>query len=300
MKNKIKNIKKIQIIILCFLLNNIVSSCIPTTIALGAGVAGIAFSKDRSIGTTIDDVIIKNKIKAKLITSDFKKLYSKIDVYVLRGRVCLMGEVESEEMMKEALKIAWSTSSITSVENGLTIAKNEDDFSIGEYTQDSIITGKIKSKMFLNKSIKTINYNIVTYKGHVSIFGIARSKKEIDEILKIISSTKNVKKIIPYIKIHKDSKLEFKDRVKKNIRQNIKETKENSPTDYSKYFEEDERGEEDNKEDENFAIYDYEEMDSNENVEYNLEQIDRPNITMDNHFDYENEIENIDDELNIK
>lgn len=190
-------------LIILVLLSFILSSCAAALIT-GVGVGAVStVAKDRSAEQAFQDAAIETKIKSILIKTHFKNLYAKISVNVVDGRVLYTGSVSSEENMMEAIKIAWNQKGVKEVINEMKIDSNSNKFDLSQYTKDSMITTQIKSKMFLDKRIKFVNYNIVTTRDVVYIFGIARSEEELKIIGEIAARIKGVKKVISHAHIKK-------------------------------------------------------------------------------------------------
>lgn len=181
-------------------LSIILSSCLPA-IFTAATSSTLAVAKDRSVKETIDDVKIANNIKANFIKSEFKGLYTKINVEVVLGRVLLTGMVDKEEDVVNAVQMAWNNPQVKEVINELKVDKNSNKFNLVQYTKDTMITSQIKSKLFINKDIKFVNYTIVTLNNIVYIFGIGRSLEEIENVADIASKINGVEKVVSHVKL---------------------------------------------------------------------------------------------------
>lgn len=189
--------KNLLIIILASFL---LYGCFPTIFA-GATGATVSVAKDRSLGETVDDSKIAAKIKAEMIGSNFKTLYTKVDVEVLEGRVMYTGTVDSEEDIMNAVEIAWKQTGVKEVLNELEIDPNSNKFDTAQYTKDSIITAQIKAKTIIAKNVKFVNYTIITSKNIVYIFGIARSSDEMDQVANIASQVIGVEKVVSHVNV---------------------------------------------------------------------------------------------------
>lgn len=181
----------IAIIMLSFSLK----SCMPAIFTAAAG-STLAVAKDRSIGETIDDVKISGRIQTAFIKYNFKELYTKIKVEVSQGRVLLTGIVDNEDEALKAVEIVWDIEGVKEVVNELILDKNSNQFDLAQYTRDSLITAQIKAKTFANRDIKFVNYTIVTVRDVVYIFGIARSKEELERVSSIASEIRGVKRVV--------------------------------------------------------------------------------------------------------
>jgi osmotically-inducible protein OsmY len=203
------------------------SSCIPAVFT-AATASTFATAKDRSFGDTIDDSVIHTKLKKEFMVRGFKKLYYKITPEVVQGRVLLTGELESDEDVISAVDIAWSISGVKEVINELKISENSNKFDAAQYTKDTWISGRIKAALFFNRTIKFVNYTVITQKNVVYLFGIARTDEELNEVTKIASEIAGVERVVSYVHMREESakKLESVSDIDESSR--IKSSKEDN------------------------------------------------------------------------
>lgn len=198
------NFKKLTSLFLIILL----SGCMHGAI-VGSGAIGGVIAQERSVGNAIDDTTVWSRIKsAFLADGESSKLFTKIGVKVIEGRVLLTGTVSNPEERLKALKLVWSQEGVREVINEVKI-ENEGSLLkiIGGYAVDSFITAQIKSALLIgDNDIRSINYSIETINRVVYIIGIARSEEELDEVTKIAGTVKNVKQVVSYVRI-KNSKI---------------------------------------------------------------------------------------------
>ncbi len=180
----------------------LLSGCLPTIFAGAAG-STLEFAKDRPAGDTLTDVRISTAIKGTFIKNNFRNLYSKIKIEVVQGRVFYTGDIEKEEDAITAVQIAWNQEGVSEVINELKVDKNSNKFNIVQYTRDALITSQIKSKTFMNREIKFVNYTVITINDVVYLFGIARSEEELEKVANIASNISGVKKVVSHVKVQK-------------------------------------------------------------------------------------------------
>ena len=182
-----------KIIILLNLL--ILTGCVgySSTGVLGTGVS-IALDP-RSLGTQIDDSIMQQNLRAKLLSTD-KSYIILVKTKILDGRIFLTGKVNSVEDKLKVTKLAWEIKGARSVNNDLQIKEN---FDFKRSAKDLLITSQLRVALIENKKIKSVNYNIDTYKKKVYIYGIAQNKTERDEVTKEASQVLDVKDVITSI-----------------------------------------------------------------------------------------------------
>ena len=184
-------IKKI-IILLSFI---IFTGCVgySSTGVLGTGVS-IALDP-RSLGTQIDDSIMQQNLRARLITADKSYIIS-VKTKILDGRIFLTGKVNSVEDKLNITKLAWEIKGARSVNNDLQI---KEKFNFKRSAKDLLITSQLRAALIGSKKIKAVNYNIYTYKKKIYVYGIAQNKNERDEVIKEAKQILDVEDVVTSI-----------------------------------------------------------------------------------------------------
>ena len=184
-------IKKI-IILLSFI---ILSSCVgySSTGVLGTGVS-IALDP-RSLGTQIDDSLMQQNLRARLLSKNKSYIIS-VKTKILDGRIFLTGKVNSVEDKLKITKLAWEIKGARSVNNDLQI---KEKFDFKRSAKDLLITSQLRAALISSKKIKAVNYNIDTYKKNIYIYGIAQDNEERDEVTKEAKQILDVEDVITSI-----------------------------------------------------------------------------------------------------
>ena len=184
-------IRKI-IILLSFVL---LSSCVgySSTGVLGTGVS-IALDP-RSLGTQIDDSLMQQNLRARLLSTDKSYIIS-VKTKILDGRIFLTGKVNSVEDKLKITKLAWEIKGARSVNNDLQI---KEKFNLKRSAKDLLITSQLRAALIGNKNIKAVNYNIDTYKKKIYVYGIAQNKTERDEVIKEAKQILDVEDVVTSI-----------------------------------------------------------------------------------------------------
>ena len=164
-----------------------------STGVLGTGVS-IALDP-RSLGTQIDDSLMQQNLRARLISADKGYIIS-VKTKILDGRIFLTGKVNSVEDKLKVTKLAWEIKGARSVNNDLQI---KEKFDFKRSAKDLLITSQLRAAMIGNKKIKSVNYNIDTYKKIIYVYGIAQNKTERDEITKEAKQILDVEDVITSI-----------------------------------------------------------------------------------------------------
>ena len=169
-------IKKIFLLFIFVILTGCVGYS--STGVLGTGVS-IALDP-RTLGTQIDDSVMQQNLRAKIVALDTSNLLS-IKAKVLDGRIFITGKVNSVEEKLEITKLAWEIKGARSVKNDLHI---KEKFDFKRAAKDVLITSQLRAALISSKKIKSVNYNIDTYKKKVYVYGIAASVEERKEVIK--------------------------------------------------------------------------------------------------------------------
>ena len=194
--------KIIYLSLILFLLN----SCVGTG-SKGVFGTGVSIALDpRSIGTQIDDSIMQKNLASRLAIRDKAYLLS-IKIKVLDGRIFLTGKVDDPEEKLQITKVAWETAGVRSVKNDIKI---KEEFKFKQSAKDLLITSQLRSAMIFNKKIKSVNYNIDTYKKVIYIYGIARTNVERDEIIKESKEILDVEDVVASILLVDDLRVQKK------------------------------------------------------------------------------------------
>ncbi len=186
--------------ILSLFLLLILTSCVGTssTGVLGTGVT-IAFDP-RTVGTQIDDSILQKNLSAKLISMNTNYILS-VKTKVLDGRIFITGKVDTVEEKLKITKLGWEIKGARSIKNDLQI---KEKFNFQRSAKDLLITSQLRAAMITNKKIKSVNYNIDTYKKKIYIYGIARDEEERAEVINEAKEILDVEDVIASILLIED------------------------------------------------------------------------------------------------
>jgi len=166
-----------KILLLFFLL--ILTACVGTS-STGVFGTGVTIALDpRTLGTQIDDSIMQKNLSAKLINMNTNYILS-VKSKVLDGRIFITGKVDTIEEKLKITKLGWEIKGARSVKNDLQI---KEKFNFNRAAKDLLITSQLRTAMITNKKIKSVNYNIDTYKKKIYVYGIAKDEEERKEVI---------------------------------------------------------------------------------------------------------------------
>ena len=157
---------------------------------------GVSIALDpRSLGTQIDDSIMQQNLRAKLLSADKSYIIS-VKTKILDGRIFLTGKVSSVEDKLKITKLAWEIKGARSVKNDLRI---KEKFNFKRSAKDLLLTSQLRAALIANKKVKSVNYNIDSYKKKIYIYGIAQNDTERDEVTREAKEILDVEDVITSI-----------------------------------------------------------------------------------------------------
>ena len=176
------------------------SGCVgySSTGVLGTGVS-IALDP-RTIGTQIDDSLMQKNLRAKLILLD-KKFIINVKTKVLDGRIFITGKVDTVEEKLKITKLGWEIKGARSVKNDLKI---KEKFNFSQTAKDVLITSQLRTALITNKKIKSVNYDIDTYKKIIYVYGISQNEEERAEVINEAKKVLDVEDVVTSIFLVED------------------------------------------------------------------------------------------------
>ena len=176
-------------------------SCGPMIGTVGMVSLGAA-SKEKGLGTTISDNIIKTKISNLIFKYD-KELIPETKIFVNNGSVLFTGKVKKPTNKIEFTKIAWTIRGVREVNNEIQIT---DTSSIKNIARDIASLGEIRARIISDKSINSINFSIDVVNDKAYLSGVAKNEIEMNLVKNHASSARFVKEVYNYIILNKDTR----------------------------------------------------------------------------------------------
>tara|TARA_B110000977_G_C11071391_1_gene489663 strand:+ start:399 stop:956 length:558 start_codon:yes stop_codon:yes gene_type:complete len=126
--------------------------------------------KQRSAGTIIDDNVLEIVINREIRAADEDYKGAHIVVTVYDGLVLLLGQVASEELKSLATETTEGLSKVDagSVHNHLTV---EGPISLLARTNDSVLSGKVKTRLLAEKSVPGTKIKVKTQNAIIYLLG---------------------------------------------------------------------------------------------------------------------------------
>ena len=176
-------------------------SCAPMVGTVGMVSLGAA-SKEKGLGTSINDNIIKTKI-SNLIYKYNKESIADTKVFVNNGSVLFTGKLSNPKDKIEFTKLAWNIRGVKEVNNEIQVT---DTTSIKNIARDIASLGEIRARIMSDKSINSINFSIDVVNDKAYISGVATNELEINLVKSHASSARFVKEVYNYIILNKDTR----------------------------------------------------------------------------------------------
>ena len=159
--------------------------------------AGVKKGDERNVARSINDVSAERVIQARFARAENVNLKG-VDVEVAEGIVVLTGNVQVQDDLMEAERIAWSAPGINQVGNEIFV---KDKQSYSQNFSDGILEKSVRARLTADKYVKGRNINVETHDGIVYLLGVARNTAELERIAQIASETKGTKEVISYVTV---------------------------------------------------------------------------------------------------
>jgi osmotically-inducible protein OsmY len=164
--------------------------CAPAIVAGAAGATMMAADR-RTTGAQVDDGSVEFKVESEAGTRWGNAIHLNVTSY--NGYVLLTGEAPSTEVKNEIVGIARASSEqVRNVYDELVIGPVTD---LGDRSNDSYITSKVKTRMFDSDAVKTIYVKVVTERSIVYLMGIV-SRQEGDAAAQVAATTEGVARVV--------------------------------------------------------------------------------------------------------
>ena len=171
----------------------ILSLCGCAALVVTGGAAGASMAIDkRTTGTIIEDEAIELKI-SEAFRKD-KEIDNKAhwNAISYNTKVLLTGEAPNETLKRRMAELAMNVPKVTAVHNEITIAAPS---SMMSRSSDTVITGKVKTKLLADKNTEGLSIKVATDKGVVYLMGLI-SRHQADLATDVVRQTGGVQKVV--------------------------------------------------------------------------------------------------------
>lgn len=172
------------------------------TVVGGASAVGIGAVQERGLGQALIDSRIHTEINYKWLQYN-KEMFSELDSAVYGGRVLVAGVVKNQTERDMAIKLAWQVAGVKEVINEIIV---DPSGKTGTYARDVWITAQLKADIFSDTHIAALNFSIITVRHVVYLFGVARSRAELERVINYARNTDYVARVVNNVLIQNDKK----------------------------------------------------------------------------------------------
>ena len=109
----------------------------------------------------------------------------------------LTGAIGNEQLMSDAVRIAWSVENVNDVINEIQLTNS----GIIDMARDSWITMQFRARMTMDENIFAINYLCETVNGTIYLIGIAQHDNELERVINIAKEINYVQKVVNHVKV---------------------------------------------------------------------------------------------------
>lgn len=166
----------------------------------GAATVGVAAVQERSVGDAVDDASIEFRVKDKFLEQS-DKLFTRVSVDSVEGRVLLSGTVESPDDRVDVARMTWQVEGVKEVFNEVEV---RDRGGLIDYFKDVRIANELRLKMLTDKEISALNYSVETVNGVIYLMGIAQNQPELERVTGHASNIKGVERVVSFVVLKDD------------------------------------------------------------------------------------------------
>ncbi|WP_159714904.1 division/outer membrane stress-associated lipid-binding lipoprotein [Blochmannia endosymbiont of Camponotus nipponensis] len=173
-------------------------ACCSSILTIGsAALITTTWNDPRTIGTQLDDSILKAHIAHALHKNQHIKKSSRIKSTVYQGNVLLTGQTSSISIAEEAIQIVMQINGTKNIYNAI---RQNTPICTRSILIDIWISSQIRLNLFIKKGINTANIKIITENKEVFLLGIVthEENKYTKKIANSVNGVKNVFTVFSY------------------------------------------------------------------------------------------------------
>ncbi len=162
-----------------------------------AGGAGYAAASERGVPGDVDDFTLKTNIQDAWIKAN-PNYMNAFTATVYNGKVLVTGDATSPEMKRDVIAIAERVPGIKQLYDQIEVTSAPTAW---DSAQDAWITAQLRSRLILEKGVRSDNYTIETANHTVYLMGSARSQAELSKATYLASYVPGVRRVVSYVRI---------------------------------------------------------------------------------------------------
>ncbi|MEO6697654.1 MAG: division/outer membrane stress-associated lipid-binding lipoprotein [Gammaproteobacteria bacterium] len=182
---------KFSLFVILAVVVSLLQGCVAAVV--GGAATGVAVAHDRrSAGTIMDDESIEVKAMATLNGDKQIRDQTHLNVTSYNNVVLMTGEAPSQQLIQRAYQIVSGLDKVKKVHNEVIVAAPS---SFGSRSNDTLLTGKVKSLMIAEKGFDSSRVKVVTERGSVYLLGLV-NKNEANIATEIARRTEGVQRVV--------------------------------------------------------------------------------------------------------
>ena len=181
--------RRLTALLLLLPLTGLLGGC--PLVLLGGGAAAVSAIEDRrTSGTILDDDSIEVTVRRTLRERFGENTH--VNVTSFNRSVLLTGEVPDQARRAEIEKIVQGIGNVRSVTNDLQLGVPA---SLAARANDSLITGRVKTRLLDANKVNPLHVKVVTENGVVYLMGIV-TEQEANDAVEVARTTGSVIKVV--------------------------------------------------------------------------------------------------------
>jgi osmotically-inducible protein OsmY len=190
-------LQRLRVVVSIIGITTLLAGCAAAVVG-GATVGALALQDQRTTGTQINDEEIEWKVLVAVLDDEQIRTNSHVNATSFNGVVLLTGETTSESLRSQIESIANKVAEVREVYNEIIVAAPS---SLGSRSNDSWITGKVKTKLFEALGDKALQVKVVTERSTVFLMGLVSAQLGTDaaEAARRVGGVQRVIKVFEYI-----------------------------------------------------------------------------------------------------
>ena len=178
------------------------AACTPAGVAVGAGATvGTAAVDERGVGGTASDVRIRAEINAGWVKID-PFAFTGVGLLIRGGRVVLTGTVSTPDRYTQAVDVVKHVEGVADIYVHIRV---DPDAGVIAYASDASIVAEMRKKIFFDKGIVSLNYDLDATGQTLYILGIAQDETERQKVLTHARTISGVRQIVDYVVLKPDA-----------------------------------------------------------------------------------------------
>ena len=171
------------------------ASCGPT-LAVGTGaVVARSVVQERTTMDALQDAEIQLSLNNRYLNHS-TRLFGDVSTDVTEGRVVLTGSVPTRTEKVAATRLAWETPGVKAVDDELIV---KEDSGARAYLEDAWISNRLRLKLLTDGDVSSVNYNVETVDKVVHVTGLARSRRELADVIEHATSVPGVARVVSHV-----------------------------------------------------------------------------------------------------